>query len=200
MIDNLSGIIQKKKEDYIVLDVNGIGYKIKISSNCFESLPSIGENFFIIVFLYVRENILDLYGFKDKDERNSFNLLINIGGIGPKLAMTILSGLSFRNLKKYIIDGDVKSLTMIPGVGSKTAKRMIIELKEKFISLENDDLGINDGQKNKSLLFENVLRALVTLGFKSNQARVACNQIIKDDDFKGNIEDIIKKALVILMK
>ena len=199
MINHIKGIIYKIKRDYVILVVNDIGYKIRVSNNCVESLPAIGKKVSILVFLYVRENILDLYGFKDKNERDSFNLLISISGIGPKLALTILSGLKFKDLKEYIIDGDVKSLTSIPGVGTKTAKRIIIELKEKFTNLDGENLGIKEESKIKPILYENVLNALVSLGYKKKQAKAACNKLIDDDEFKGNIEVVIKKALTHLM-
>ena len=199
MIDYLIGIIKNKKEDYVVLSVNDIGYKIKMSLNCIQSLPNIGEKTRILTFLYVRENIIDLYGFKNKIERETFYLLININGIGPKLALTILSGLELGDLKHYVIDGDVKSLTSISGVGSKTAKRIIIELKDKFINLESDALGIKDDLENKSELFNNVVNALVNLGYKPSQSKFACKMLLEKGELKGNIELIIKRALVYLM-
>ena len=148
MVDYLKGTIKKKSEGVLILDVNGVGYKLLISNNCLNSLPGVGKKIEIQVFLYVRENILDLYAFKDNNERESFFLLISVNGIGPKLALLILSKLDSLELKKHIIDGSVSSLTAINGVGLKTAKRMIIELKEKFILID-EALGLIDGiQKN----------------------------------------------------
>ena len=198
MIDHLNGIVKRKSEGVLILDVNGIGYKLLISNSCLNTLPVVGKKVEILVFLYVRENILDLYAFKDRNERESFFLLISVNGIGPKLALLILSKLDPLELKKHIIDGSLNSLTAINGVGLKTAKRMIIELKEKFISID-DALGINDEIQKNSPLYENVTSALVSLGFKKHQAANACEKLIKKDDFKGSLEQIIKKALKYLM-
>ena len=198
MIDHLNGIVKRKSEGVLILDVNGIGYKLLISNNCLKTLPVVGKKVEILVFLYVRENILDLYAFKDSNERESFFLLISVNGIGPKLALLILSKLDSLELKKYIIDGSLSSLTAINGVGQKTAKRMIIELKEKFISID-DVLGIDDEIQKNNPLYENVTNALVSLGFKKHQAANACEKLIKKDDFNGSLEQIIKKALKYLM-
>ena len=102
MIDHLNGIVKKKSEGVLILDVNGIGYKLLISNNCLNTLPVVGKKVEILVFLYVRENILDLYAFKDNNERESFFLLISVNGIGPKLALLILSkARPFRTEKTY---------------------------------------------------------------------------------------------------
>ena len=125
-------------------------------------------------------------------------MLISVNGIGPKLALLILSKLDSLELKKHIIDGSVSSLTAINGVGLKTAKRMIIELKEKFISID-EALGLIDEIQKNNPLYENVTSALVSLGFKKHQAVNACEKLIKKDDFDGSLEQIIKKALKYLM-
>ena len=198
MINHLNGIVKRKSEGVLILDVNGIGYKLLISNNCLNTLPVVGKKVEILVFLYVRENILDLYAFKDRNERESFFFLISVNGIGPKLGLLILSKLNPFELKKHIIDGSLSSLTAINGVGLKTAKRMIIELKEKFISIDNS-LGIDDEIQKNNPLYENVTSALVSLGFKKHQAANACEKLIKKDDFNGSLEQIIKKALKYLM-
>jgi Holliday junction DNA helicase RuvA len=125
--------------------------------------------------------------------------LISISGIGPKLAITILSGLKFGDLKDYVIEEDVKSLTLVPGVGPKTAKRIIIELKEKFINLVDNDLKSKGDLNKKSILLNNVVSALVNLGYKKNQAIKVCNKLVNDGEFKGDVEFLIKKALSILV-
>ena len=199
MIEQITGLIEKKNKNSLIISVNDISYKIKASLNCISSLPQIGERASILTYLYVRENLLDLYGFKNDHERKSFFLLIGISGIGPKLALTILSGLKLGDLKEYIIDGDVKSLTSIPGVGSKTAKRIIIELKEKFIDLVDDDLGIKEKYNNDSVLFDNVVNALVNLGYKKTEATNVCNKLVDKGKFNGSLELLIKKSLSSLM-
>ena len=199
MIEQITGLINKKNKNSLIISVNDISYKIKASLNCITSLPQIGEKTSLLTYLYVRENLLDLYGFKNEHERKSFFFLIGISGIGPKLALTILSSLKFKDLKEYVIEGDVKSLTSIQGVGSKTAKRIIIELKEKFIDLGDDDLGIKDKYIDNSGLFDNVVNALVNLGYKKTEATKVCNKLVDKGKFKGNLESLIKKSLSSLM-
>ena len=195
MIEQIRGIVEKKNKSSLIISVNDISYKIKASLNCIIGLPKIGKKTSLLTYLHVRENLLDLYGFKNEHERKSFFFLISISGIGPKLAITILSGSKFENLKEYVINGDVKSLTSIPGVGSKTAKRIIIELKEKFIDLVDDDLGIKEKYNNDSVLFDNVVNALVNLGYKKTEATKVCNKLVDKGEFKGSLEILIKRSL-----
>ena len=198
MIERVKGLIETKGSNSVVLVVNGIGLKINMSVTAIESLPAIGKEIQILTFLNVREDLLELYGFRNRFERKTFLLLISISGIGPKLALTILSGISTDNFKKSIIAGDVPSLTRIPGVGSKTAKRIIIELKEKFIDTDRDQLGIAK-EKQISSLFSDVINALVALGYKEHHAKKICNELEKDGLMQGRLEKVIKLALGKLM-
>ena len=199
MIEKITGVIEKKNKTSLIISVNDISYKIKASLNCIIGLPQIGEKTSLLTYLYVRENLLDLYGFKNEYERKSFFFLISISGIGPKLAITILSGLKFGELKEYVINGDVKSLTSIPGVGSKTAKRIIIELKEKFIDLDDDELGIKEKLKGDLGMVDNVVNALVNLGYKKTEATKVCNKLVDKGEFNGSLELLIKRSLTKLI-
>lgn len=198
MIERIKGTILKKESNAVVLDVNGVGLKINMSINCLESTPVIGKVTQFLTYLNVKEEILDLYGFLDNIERETFLLLISISGIGPKLALTILSGITTDILKNSIIAGDVPSLTRVPGVGAKTAKRIIVELKEKFISIESDNLGIAE-EKQFSSHFQDVLNALLALGYKDKHAKQVCKELEKDGLMEGKLETIIKLALGKLM-
>ena len=198
MIERVKGLIEKKGSNSVILAVNGIGLEVNMSINALESLPPIGKEIQILTFLNVREDLLELYGFVSRLERQTFLLLISISGIGPKLALTILSGISTDNLKDSIIAGDVPSLTRIAGVGSKTAKRIIIELKEKFITIGRDQLGIAE-EKQISSLFRDVVNALVALGYKENHAKNICSELEKDGLMQGRLEKVIKLALGRLM-
>ena len=198
MIERVKGLIVKKGSNSVILGVNGIGLEINMSINALEALPRIGKEIQILTFLNVREDLLELYGFVNILERQTFLLLISISGIGPKLALTILSGISTNHLKDSIIAGDVPSLTRIPGVGSKTAKRIIIELKEKFITIDNDQLGIAE-DKQISNLFRDVINALVALGYKENHAKKICSELEKDGLMQGKLEKVIRLALGKLM-
>ena len=198
MIDKVKGKIYKKYANSVIIEVGGFGIKIRMSLNSLDLLPSIGKEAEILTYLNVREDLLDLYGFVNNNERDTFKLLISISGIGPKLALTILCGVKTRDLKDSIIAGDVASLTRIPGVGSKTAKRIIIELKEKFINIDSEILGIAE-EKENSDLFRDTINALVALGYKSNHAKNVCRKLENDGLMKGELGSVIKLALGKLM-
>ena len=199
MIDQLKGIVQQKTSTYAVLFVNGVGYKLIMSNNGLESLPSQGNEAHVLTYLHVREDILDLYGFASEKERNTFHLLVTISGIGPKLALTILSGIGPSRLKERVIAGDVVALTSVPGVGTKTAKRIIVELKEKFIKTDDNSLGFEDEDGSGSQLFNDVVTALTSLGYKTNLAKKVCVDLEKNGELSGELETVIKKALQQIM-
>jgi len=199
MIDQLEGIVQEKSHTHAVIIVNGVGYKVSMSINGLESLSKDGNDVHVLTYLHVREDRMDLYGFADRKERNTFHLLISISGIGPKLALTILSGIDPLKLKDRIIAGDVTALTAIPGVGAKTAKRIIVELKEKFIKTDDSSLGFDDGDRHHSQLFTDAVNALISLGYKSNHAKKACTELEQTGKLEGELESVIKKALKQLM-
>ena len=198
MIDQLKGTVQEKTHTHAVIIVNGVGYKVMMSINGLESLPKKGSDAHVLTYLHVREDRMDLYGFADRKERNTFHLLNSISGIGPKLALTILSGIDSSKLKDRIVAGDVTALTAVPGVGAKTAKRIIVELKEKFIKTDDSSLGFNDGSGH-SQLFTDAVNALISLGYKSNYAKKTCTELEKTGELEGELESVIKKALKQLM-
>ena len=199
MIDQINGIILNKKESYVIMMVGGIGLKVNMSVYGLQTLPKQGDKVQISTYLHVREDILDLYGFSDVIERNTFHLLTSISGIGPKLALTILSGIEPKKLKDRVVNGDVAALTSVPGVGNKTAKRIIIELKEKFTKSDDISLGINDLDISKTNIFKDAVDALESLGYKKTHAINACKKLQKNNELVGELESVIKKALKILM-
>jgi len=199
MIDQINGIILNKKESYATIMVGGIGLRLNMSVYGIQTLPNEGEKAQISTYLHVREDILDLYGFSDVVERNTFLLLTSISGIGPKLALTILSGIEPKKLKDRVINGDLAALTSVPGVGSKTAKRIIIELKEKFTKSDNSTLGINDSDITNTKIFKDAVDALESLGYKKTHAINACKKLQKNNELTGELESVIKKALKLLM-
>jgi len=153
MIYQVSGVLTTKHKDFVVLEVNGVGLKIVATTNTIDTFK-VKEKIVLHTYLHVREDTLDLYGFSSILEREVFVLLIGISGIGPKLAITILSGMLPGQLKDKIISGDITALTSISGVGAKTAKRIIIELKDKFTKIEEGSLGFDD--KLNSKLYEDL--------------------------------------------
>ena len=193
MIYQVIGNLIAKHKDFIVIEVSGIGFKITSTTNTINTIK-LEQKILLHTYLHVREDTLDLYGFHSTLEREVFLLLIGISGIGPKLAITILSGILPDELKDKIISGDIASLTSIPGVGAKTAKRIIVELKDKFIKTEEGSLGFSD--KLNSKLYDDALNALLSLGYSSQQSKQVLDHIANGkDDNKKNIETIIKTAL-----
>lgn len=194
MIDSIKGKLFYKYPTYVVLDMNGIRLKLSITVATYNELPEKGQEAELLTYLNVREDLLELYGFIDNEQRNMFMMLNTISGIGPRSAMNILSGSNPKEFKKNIIAGDVKSLTVIPGIGPKTAKRIIVELKEKYVDQDDDNLDFmfvaEDGMAGDAII------ALMSLGYKRRQVNQAIRQLEKAGELEGSIEEIIKKALV----
>ena len=194
MIDSIKGKLFYKYPTYVVLDMNGIRLKLSITVATYNELLEKGQDVELLTYLNVREDLLELYGFIDNEQRNMFMMLNTISGIGPRSAMNILSGSNPKEFKKNIIAGDVKSLTVIPGIGPKTAKRIIVELKEKYVDQDDDNLDFmfvaEDGMAGDAII------ALMSLGYKRRQVNQAIQQLEKAGELEGSIEEIIKKALV----
>ena len=187
MIVHLSGKLIFKEPSYAIIDVKGVGYKVNISLNTFNTLPNIDNDVLISTFFNVTEKSQDLFGFYDKSEKELFTLLISVSGIGPKIAINLLSFVKPDDFKQRLISGEVEMLTSLPGIGPKTARRIIVELKEKFIKIDKNDLPID----NNSNLDSDALNALMNLGFKSRDITKVLNKIDKG----CSLEDKIKLAL-----
>ena len=194
MIDQITGKILLSNDSYLVIDLGGFGIRVnvpKLSSKNFK----MNEVLSLSTYLHVREDALDLYGFESESDRGLFLMLISISGIGPKLGLTIISGLAPEKLKMKIISGDVNALTSIPGVGIKTAKRIIVELKDKFSKIDSESLGFEDEKDSK--IFKDVISALELLGYKEKESKKAIKQLNLDNS-NQTIEDLIRKVLKIL--
>ncbi|NQU28045.1 MAG: Holliday junction branch migration protein RuvA [Candidatus Marinimicrobia bacterium] len=194
MIDSIFGKLVKKSPTAAIVDVGGIRFELNISVPAYDRLPKTGAEIDLLTYLHVREDILKLYAFVEEDERKLFLLLIAITGIGPRSAMTILSGTNPKDFKNRIIAGDVKSLTNVPGIGPKTAKRIIIELKEKFVNFEDDE-NLDYLSEVQSPYFNDAILALMSLGYKRHQCQRALKELEKDGQLAGGLEMVLKKAL-----
>ncbi|SUZ98090.1 uncharacterized protein METZ01_LOCUS50944 [marine metagenome] len=192
-------MILKKTPNYAVLETGGVGLKVLSTINTLEAMPAKGKKTLLLTYLHVRDDVLDLYGFQTSKERETFLQLIGISGIGPKLALTILSGISPDKLRNRVIEGDVAAMTTVPGVGAKTAKRIIVELKEKFTKADNDSLGFEELDQTVSGLYRDALNALTALGYKDKHSNHALDKIKQSGELKGELESVIKKALQHLM-
>ena len=198
MIEQLKGVVENKNDSFLILSINGFGLKLLMSKNGIESMPNVGKEVLVLTYLHVKEDALDLFGFYSNRERETFLLLISINGIGPKLALTILSGMSLSKLNNNILNEDVKSLTAISGVGTKTANRIILELKDKVSADDNAQKSSLDKNEDKQLFLDSV-NALISLGYKKNIAKDACDTLQKKGELNGAIEVVIKKALDTIM-
>lgn len=195
MIDSIFGTLIDKSPSHVIMGLNGFRLYVSITVSTYDRMPDKGHKVELLTYLHVREDILHLYGFDREEQRTLFQLLIGVSGIGPRSAMSIMSGATTTEFKHRIINDDVKALTVIPGIGAKTAKRIIIELKEKFIKDESDsipDLPLTgeDGAKVKD-----VINALTALGYQQSAARNALARLKQSGDLEGSLEEIIKKAL-----
>jgi len=197
MIDQLKGKLVLYNDSYLVIKVGGLGIKVNIPKTSSKNFK-MDEVISLSTYLHVREDALDLYGFENESDRSLFLMLISISGIGPKLGLTIISGLAPEKLKMKIISGDVKALTSIPGVGAKTAKRIIIELKDKFSNIDSETLGFEDEIDSK--IFKDVISALDGLGYKEKESKQALKQLGLDKSAHSNytIENLIREVLKIL--
>lgn len=195
MITYLKGKIVDKRPTRIVVDVGGVGYEVLIPLSSYDRLPMVDESCCILTYDHIREDNHQLFGFMTEDERVMFVLLMGISGIGPKLALSALSGMSVRDLKSAISDGDTKRLSSISGVGKKVAERMVVELRDKMGG--GDDLGALDRMvlSGGDAISRDSVMALMSLGY---QQAVACKMVavvMKDADEGMLLEDVIKKAL-----
>ncbi len=197
MYSYIRGTLAEVEIDHVVIDVNGIGYNIYIPVNCFDYLPGIGEDCKIHTYLYIREDAMMLYGFLTKDDLALFKQLITVSGIGPKGAIGILSALSADDLRFAILAGDAKAISKAPGIGAKTAQRVILELKDKMSledafekKLENEKVHVatsNNQVKNDAVL------ALNALGYSSAESLKAVSKVEITPEM--DVEDVLKQAL-----
>jgi Holliday junction DNA helicase RuvA len=196
MIGFLTGKIISKKPTQILLDVSGVGYSINISITTFEKLGEESSTASLYTFLSVKEDALDLYGFSTEAEKEMFRLLISVSGIGPKLAQSILSGIQIEELKEALQVGNISRLVAIPGIGRKTAERMLIELRDKVEKLAEEFIGVTNA---KFAIKNDAVSALTSLGYNTKTAEKAVRDIL-DKTPEASIEDLVKQALSKLNK
>tara|TARA_B100000902_G_scaffold102426_1_gene104874 strand:+ start:10367 stop:10969 length:603 start_codon:yes stop_codon:yes gene_type:complete len=195
LIESVSGTLVAKNPTLAQIQIGGITYNLSISISTFEKLPELDQPVNLLTHLHVKEDILNLFGFESTSERALFLNLNTISGIGPKSAMSILSGTTPSEFRKKIINSDVKSLTSIPGIGAKTAKRIIVELKEKFSMADDIDEGLGFSDQSDSLVIKDAKNALKSLGYKTSQISKAFSDINKEGKSIDKLEDIIREAL-----
>jgi Holliday junction DNA helicase RuvA len=193
MIGYLSGKIISKKPTKIIIDVGGVGYLVNISISTFEKLAD-KEEASLYTYLSVKEDSLDLYGFYTVAEKEMFELLISVSGIGPKTAQSILSGIQIDDLKEALKTGNISRIISVPGIGRKTAERMMVELRDKVDSLAESIEGISFSTSN---VRTDAIAALVNLGYNQKVADRAV-RAVTDKNPNISIEDLVKEALSVL--
>ncbi len=189
MIAYLQGVVQKKDSDRVVIDVQGVGYEVFVSSMTLTHLPDIGEDTSLSTYLHVREGIMQLFGFKSQEERDLFETLIGISGIGPKVGISILSVFSVPSFIKAVAETDIDAITTIPGIGPKGAKRIILELQEKLV-LPDDLPKVGEAAQET---YKEVRDALIGLGYSIKEANQALECVSGDEDMEA--KDLLKQAL-----
>lgn len=195
MIGRLRGQIAQISPQQLLIDVGGVGYEVEISLNTFAALADVKSEAVVFTHLVVREDAQLLFGFSSADERELFRTLIKVNGVGPKMALAILSGLDASSFAACILDGDVKTLTGLPGVGKKTAERLIIEMRDKVTTLAGEQRPENDAVTAN--IADDAEAALIGLGYRPQEAALALSKL---EDPGQDLEALIKQALKILMK
>ncbi len=192
MIARLTGKLAEKGEAEAVLDVGGVGYLVHLSRLTLAALPARGEPVALRIHTHVREDALDLYGFATEEEEAVFRSLIEVKGVGPRAAVNILSGIEARELAQAVAGGDVVRLTKVPGLGKKTAERLVVELKDKLVALAR--AGGKDAAFPEADALEQLRTALVNLGYRPPQAEGAVESLRDGAEGKG-LDELLREAL-----
>lgn len=198
MIAHLSGQIIHRSEDSIILDVQGVGYEIFLSAVSLEKLQNVSETVSLVIYTAVREDNITLFGFLSYAEKRLFLKLLSVSGIGPKLSMSILAGMPSQDLIDAIHREDLVRLTSISGIGKKTAERIILELKDKLLDLSTHSSSPEERRSRKSGLPEDLISALVNLGYNRNEIEKRLDRMQFQDP--QNFQLSLKESLQALAK
>lgn len=194
MIAYIDGKLTYKDPTYVIIDVNGVGYQIKIPLSTYSSLPA-GERCKLQTYLHIKEDAHTLYGFTTAAEKEVFLLLISISGVGPNTGLMILSSLSVEEIQQAIVREDVRTIQQVKGIGAKTAQRVILELKDKIKKELVPTETLSAPARARNTVRAEALSALVTLGFARNVAEKTLDSIIKREGSDLSVEELIKFAL-----
>lgn len=197
MIAALRGVLSHKSTQHVIVDVNGIGYHVAVPLGTFYMLPDVGATVSLAIHTHVREDAISLFGFLSAEEKAIFQRMIAVSGIGPRLALNILSGIAPDELTGAIMAEDMGRLVTIPGVGRKMAERLIFELKEKLMSAGMDSMR---HRSEEDALMDDALSALVNLGYKEGVAKKAIDRASKECKDHLSLEVIITESLKVLSK
>lgn len=199
MIAWLSGRLRHRATDHLIIDVAGVGYQVSVPLSTSSSIPDVGEDVGLHIHTHVREDAISLFGFLTQAERDLFLLLVGVSGIGPKLALAVLSSLSVQDLSDALQTADDSRLCMIPGIGKKSAARMVLELKDKMKLIMPAIPAPRSGSTVVSDDIEDAISALINLGYKRPQAEEAVKKV-KQGPTVPTVHELIREALSLLMK
>lgn len=195
MIAHLRGRLLEKHPAHLILEAAGVGYEIAISVPSFSRLPSEGAEVSLYIYTHVREDLLALYGFVRREEKHLFERLIGVSGIGPKLAMTVLSGIAADDLVNALRSNDLSALTRIPGVGKKTAERMVLELRDKL-----EGFAAKPAPPAAGRMEEDVISALVNLGYQRSAAEQAVKRALERTGDHATFEQLFRHTMTLLQR
>lgn len=196
MIASLTGRLAFKAPTHLILDIHGVGYEVFIPLSTYYGLPNLSESISMSVHTHVREDAIQLFGFLTSQEKDAFVLLTSVSGVGPKLALSVLSALPVSNLVSAIQLGDVEKLTTVPGIGNKSASRLVLELKDKVGKLHPGLTPTSDSpRQGQDAIFDDALSALVNLGYRPQDAKEALKQVKKSKAESIVLKDMIRESL-----
>jgi len=194
MIALIRGQLVEKRPGVVIIETQGIGYQVFVSVNTLFDLPEMAETVHLHIHMHVREDLLQLFGFSTLLEKEIFQILISVSGIGPKLALNILSGIAPDELLASLQSENLNRLMAIPGVGRKTAERLVFDLKEKVREIALRGESVPEKKKPKDQMAEDVISALVNLGYKKNQAERVVEQVWQQQP-EASLEEILRESL-----
>jgi len=197
MIAYLNGTLIRKDQNEVVVDVQGVGYKVGVSTHTFSELPATGKKIKLFIYHHFTDSEQRLFGFMNTGEQNLFELLITVKSVGPKLALTMLSGMNADEIIDIILRKDAVSLARIPGIGKKTAERIVLELKDKIDASSSVSTPMGDGAPD---FREEAISALIALGYRKTDSEKAVLQTMRNDNSIETVSDLIRKALKGLSK
>lgn len=197
MIGQIFGTIIEKQPPQLVVNVNGLGYEIDAPMSTFYQLPDVGQEVKLFTHFVVREDAQHLYGFYSRDERTLFRTLLKVNGVGPRMALTVLSSASPEEFVRMVLDNDTASLVRLPGIGKKTAERLVIEMRDKLSDWYKSELPegatlIKTDKNVRHQSLQDAIAALVSLGYKQPEAN---RTVTKIDDGHASSEELIRRAL-----
>ena len=196
MIAHIQGRLHFKSPENLIIDVDGIGYQVHVPLTTFYELPDVGNTVALHIHTHVREDALQLYGFQEQEDKALFIRLMGVAGIGPRLAVNILSGISPAELAECLGQGDLARLISIPGVGRKTAERIVVEMRDKLPALAADrDIALTVKSAADEAVMNDAISALVNLGYKKGVARKAIDEAMERLEGEINLESLLKESL-----